>query len=196
MLPPAELTTINSKWTFELIENSALRFKGILAKNSDGRQTSSEFKPGWVGLVTWMVDHLQRDEKLCCAFSSGSNYFSHYHSFSLVLKHRKRVHFWNVTLSVDTRLPQLYGVSSGLVEVGDFLVWLVIFFGLVLSLKLQIELMVSYLKSRVSHWSGGKLLEPKWSETRYTRRFASRLAPWEWDQEFDPIPWRKKPLQK
>ena len=27
--------------------------------NSDGRQTSSEFKPGRVGLVTWMVDHLE-----------------------------------------------------------------------------------------------------------------------------------------
>ena len=45
------------------------------------------------------------------------------------------------------------------VEVGDFLFWFVIFFGLVLSLKLQKELSeihrsqngVSYLKSRVSH---------------------------------------------
>ena len=33
-------------------------------------------------------------------------------------------------------------VSPGPVEVGDFLFWLVIFFGLVLSLKLQIELLV------------------------------------------------------
>ena len=31
-------------------------------------------------------------------------------------------------------------VSPGPVEVGDFLFWLVIFFGLVLSLKLQMEL--------------------------------------------------------
>ena len=46
---------------------------------------------------------------------------------------------------------------SPLPVVGDFLFWLVIFFGLVLSLQLQIELSgipsrkVSYLKSRISH---------------------------------------------
>ena len=67
------------------------------------------------------------------------------------------------------------------VEIGDIPFWFVIFFGLVLSLKLQIELSeihrsrngVSYLKSRVSHWSGEKLFEPTRSETRYSRCFAS-----------------------
>ena len=52
VLPPAELTTINSKSTFELIENTAASFKGSLTKNSDGRQTSSEVKPGRASLVT------------------------------------------------------------------------------------------------------------------------------------------------
>ena len=68
------------------------------------------------------------------------------------------------------------------VEVGDFLFWFVIFFGLVLSLKLQKELSeihrsqngVSYLKSRVSHWSGEKVLEPIKNSLRPALRFAPR----------------------
>ena len=67
-------------------------------------------------------------------------------------------------------------VTPGPVEVGDFLFWFVIFFGLVLSLKLEIELSgiyrlqkVSYLQSRVSHSSGEK--QKRWRDA--TRR-ASR----------------------
>ena len=75
-----------------------------------------------------------------------------------------------------------------------------LFFGLVLSLKLQIELSqihrsrngVSFLKFGVSHWRGEKLLEPTRSETRFARRFASRLTPREWYQDFDLIPWLQK----
>ena len=52
--------------------------------------------------------------------------------------------FYNLTHTLAVNVDQ---VSPGPVEVTDFLFWLVIFFGLVLSLKLQIEL------SGI-HWSG------------------------------------------
>ena len=45
------LAIINStEVKFEVIKK-----KGILAKNSGGRQTSSEVKPGWAGLVLGWV---------------------------------------------------------------------------------------------------------------------------------------------
>ena len=83
------------------------------------------------------------------------SFFRHYHSFSLVLKHRKSGQFRNV-IRWYTRACSNEDRFSSLPVVGDFLFWLVIFFGLVLSLKLLIELSgihwlrkVSYLKSRV-----------------------------------------------
>ena len=55
VLPPVELTIISSRWNFELMENTTASFKGIVAKNSEVRQTSSdvnpdraELVPGWV----------------------------------------------------------------------------------------------------------------------------------------------------
>ena len=60
VLPPVELTIKNSKWNVELIENTGVSVKGILAKNSDGRQTNSEFKPGQAGLVLgWVTTFIQ-----------------------------------------------------------------------------------------------------------------------------------------
>ena len=47
------------------MENTAASFKGILAKNSDWRQTSSEVLPGRAGLVLgWLTTFRQ---KPCCA---------------------------------------------------------------------------------------------------------------------------------
>ena len=65
MLLPVKLTIINSKCNFELLENTGESFKGILAKNNDGRQTSSEVKPGRAGLVLGWVTTFK--QKLCCA---------------------------------------------------------------------------------------------------------------------------------
>ena len=65
MLPPVKLTIINFKWHFELIENTAASLKGILAKNSNGRQISSEDKPRQVGLVLGWVTTFK--QKPCCA---------------------------------------------------------------------------------------------------------------------------------
>ena len=54
------LTIINStEVKFEVIE-----IKGTLAKNSDGRQTSAEVKPGWAGLVLGWVTTFK--QKLLC----------------------------------------------------------------------------------------------------------------------------------
>ena len=54
------LTIINStEVKFKVIEK-----KGILAKSSDGRQTSSEVKPGRAGLVLGWVTTFQ--QKLLC----------------------------------------------------------------------------------------------------------------------------------
>ena len=71
----------------------------------------------------------------------SKSFFRHYHSFSLVQKHRKSVQFRNVIQS-QTRACSYYvdGVNPLPVVDGDFLFWLVIFFGLVISLKIQIEL--------------------------------------------------------
>ena len=84
---------------------------------------SSEVKPGRSGLViAWVT---QFKQKPCCAgliifFILVGSFSSHYHSFSLVLKHRESLHFWNVIQSQS---------------------WAsVIFSGPVLSLKFQIEL--------------------------------------------------------
>ena len=63
--------------------------------------------------------------------------FKHLLCFNLALKQEKRA-ISNYTI-VHTRL-QLMWIESVLPVVGDFLFWLVIFFGLVLSLELQIEL--------------------------------------------------------
>ena len=54
---------------FTIIESTEVKFeviqkKGILAKNSDGRQTSSEVKPGRVGLVLGWVTTFK--QKLLC----------------------------------------------------------------------------------------------------------------------------------
>ena len=67
----------------------------ILAKNSDGRQTSSEVKPNL------FLNYLSK------------SFLSHYHSFSLVLKHRKSVHFRNVIQSSITTYNHLivYGAN-------------------------------------------------------------------------------------
>ena len=46
VLASVEFTIISSKLNLVLIENTAAGFKGISAKNSDGRQTSSDVKPG------------------------------------------------------------------------------------------------------------------------------------------------------
>ena len=66
----------------------------ILAKNNDRRQTSSEVKSGLAGLVLgWMPS---RCTDLIIFYILSKSFFSHYHSFSLVLKHRKSVHLRNV----------------------------------------------------------------------------------------------------
>ena len=51
--------------------------------------SSSDVKPGRAGLVLGWVT----------TFKQKRSFFSHYHSFSLVLKHRKSVHFRNVIQS-------------------------------------------------------------------------------------------------
>ena len=73
-------------------------------------------------------------------------------SFSLVLKHRNSVHFkiliYNRTHALAVNVDRV----SPLPVVGDFLFWLVIFFGLVLSLKLQIDLSgIHWLRISESH---------------------------------------------
>ena len=86
-----------------------------------------------------MSDHLQTEAVVLIFILSQIFLISH-HYFSLVLKHRKSMHFRNVLQFTHTLAVNVDQVSPGPVEVADFLFWLVIFFGLVLSLKLQIEL--------------------------------------------------------
>ena len=64
----------------------------ILAKNSNGRQTNSEDKPGRAGLILgWMTTLI-----------------SHYaFFFPLVLKHRKRVHFRNVIQALAVNVDRI-----------------------------------------------------------------------------------------
>ena len=76
-----------------------------------------------------MGDQLQT-EAIVLIFLLVKSFSSHYHPFSLRLKHRQSVHFWNVMQSY-TRACR-WGVSPHF--------WLIIFFGLVLvSWKLQIS---------------------------------------------------------
>ena len=114
-------------------------------------------------------------------------------SFSLVLKHRNSVHFEILIYNSTHVLAVNVDWVSPLPVVGAFLFWLVIFFSLVLSLKLQIELSgihwsrkVSYLKSRVSHWT-----EEKQRRWRYKRvRVPSNtllLIPNEFGTEFEKL---------
>ena len=43
------------------VSTATRKWEGLV-ENSDGRQTSSEDKPGWVGGVsTWIGDHLQTE---------------------------------------------------------------------------------------------------------------------------------------
>ena len=72
----------------------------------------------------------------CILYFKQVFFFRHYHSFPLELKQEKRA------ISKCSRACSYYvdRVSPLPVVIGDFLFWLVIFFGPVLSLKLQIEL--------------------------------------------------------
>ena len=69
----------------------------------------------------------------------------------------------------------------GLVEVGDYLFWLVIFFGLILPLKLQIELSEIHRSRNGASYSRyslkrRELLEPTRSETCCAWRLSTRHA--------------------
>ena len=57
-----------------------------------------------------MGDHLQT-EAAVPFFILSQIFFSHYHSFSIVLKHGKRVHFLNVIQSQDTCLQLMSSQS-------------------------------------------------------------------------------------
>ena len=81
-----------------LLQDTAAILKGILAKNNGGRQTSSEVKLGRVGLVLGWVPPSNRSRVVLQVLFSKSIFFSHYHSFSLVLKHTKSVHLRNFIL--------------------------------------------------------------------------------------------------
>ena len=104
----------SAKWHFELIENTAASFKEMLAWKADGRQTSSEVKPGRAGLVLGWGDHLQT-EAWCCAGLIVNRFFSHYHSFSLVLKHK------GCTYEMLYYFRYALGVCPEPVEVADLL---------------------------------------------------------------------------
>ena len=108
-----------------------------------GDKPALNVKPDRAGQVsTCMGDHLQT-EAVVLIFILSQIFFSHYHSFSLVLhvldigKACILKMLYNLIYALAVNVDQ---VSPGPVEVGDFLFWLVIFFGLALSLKLQIEL--------------------------------------------------------
>ena len=117
-------------------------------------------------LLFRLSDLITFKQKRCTdlIFYNKQIFFCYYHSFFQVLKHRKHLQFWNLYNHTRVLAVNADQVSPLPVVVVVFLFWLVIFFGLALSLKLQIELSgihwsrkVSYLKSWVSHWSEEKL---------------------------------------
>ena len=115
-----------------------------------------------------ILEYRSRCTHLIIFFILSKSFFSHYHSFPLVLKHKKSVHIFEMLY-----IPQSYTracrsqcwASGG----RQLFFWLVIFFGLVPSLKLQIEL------SGI-HWSRKVSYLPKSRLSSHCRRDTTRCA--------------------
>ena len=92
-----------TKRHFELIENTAASFEGILAQNSDGRQTSSEVNSRSGGVSTWKADHLQT-EAVVLIFILSQIFFQPLPSFFASVKTQEKIASLNTILDTPLQL--------------------------------------------------------------------------------------------